>query len=95
MNLVTGWNTLWSSFTAGTGIGTVLAVAGALIIFIFVVKWLWDKRRGQGGAPFPTMAVILGLILAGPTVTIPAILTLFQAVMDIVINIIKWLGGVV
>lgn len=93
LNLVTAWNTLWKQLTSwAPGLGTVLAVLGLGIIAWFVVKWLWDKRRGGqgGGGGFPTMALILGLVLAGPTVTLPIVLSIAQVIFVIFANLINW-----
>lgn len=91
LNLVTAWNTLWKQLTAwAPGLGTILAVVGILVIAIFLGKWAWDKRRGNGGGGFPTMAVVFGLILAGPTIVIPAVLSIIQVLVAIVISMIGW-----
>lgn len=91
LNLVTAWNTLWTQLTSwAPGLGTFLAVAGLLVIVITVGKWLWDKRRGGGAGGFPTMALIFGLLLAGPTIVVPVVLSIFQVLFAIVVSIIGW-----
>lgn len=93
LNLVTAWNTLWAQLTSwAPGLGTFLAVVGMLVIAIFVGKWAWDKRRGGAGGAggFPVMAVIFGLLLAGPTVVIPVILSIVQVLFAIVVSAIGW-----
>ncbi|MBN9214135.1 MAG: hypothetical protein J0J04_04840 [Microbacterium sp.] len=92
LNLVTAWNTLWTQLTAwAPGLGTFLAVVGMLVIVIFVGKWGWDKRRNSGGAGgFPVMAVIFGLLLAGPTIVIPVVLSILQVLFAIVVSAIGW-----
>lgn len=90
LNLVTSWNTLWAQLTQwAPGLGTFLSVVGLAIVLISIGKWLWDKRRGGGGT-FPTMAVVLGLVLAGPTVVIPVLLSIVQVLFGVVVNIINW-----
>ena len=91
LNLVTAWNTLWAQLTSwAPGLGTILAVVGMIIIAVSVGKWFWDKRRGSGGGGFPTMAVILGLLLAGPTVVIPVVLAIVQVLFSVVVSMIAW-----
>lgn len=90
MKLVDSWNRLWGQID--NGVGTVIAIAGVLIIAIFVLKWFWDRRKGQGKG-FPFMAVILGLALAGPNLVIPVLLGLFEAILNFIIGVVKWITG--
>lgn len=91
LNLVQAWNTLWNQVTAwAPGLGTFLAVLGLGIVVWFLAKWVWDKRRGGGIAGFPIMTTIIGLILAGPAVVIPVILSIIQVLFTITVNLINW-----
>jgi len=93
MNFVSGWNQLIGKIPGG--VLTVLTIIGVALIVIFVAKWIWGRRRGGGGgmSGFPWLAIIFGAILAGPTVTVPAILTILQALVNVVINLATWVGG--
>ena len=89
LNLVNAWNTLWSQLTSwAPGLGTFLAVIGLLVVVAAVGKWLWDKRRGNGSGGFPTMALIFGLLLAGPTIVVPVVLSILQVLFAIVVSMI-------
>jgi hypothetical protein len=91
LNLVTAWNTLWQQLTSwAPGLGSFLAVVGLGIVVVFLFKWAWSKRRGGGAGGFPWMAVIIGLVLAGPTVVVPLVLAVIQVIFAIAVNIIKW-----
>ena len=92
LDLKSGWDKLWTTLTGGTQIGTLLAAVGIAIVVGFLIKWFWDKRRGSGGK-FPTMAVILGAVLAGPTLLVPVIITVVEAVINLGINIITAIVG--
>lgn len=95
MNLTTGWNDFWNTLTGGNGLGTVLAIVGVAIIVFFIAMYAWQKRRsgGGGGGGFPVMAVVLGLLLAGPALVMPVILSLLEALFQIVVNIIAVFAG--
>jgi len=87
LNLLNAWNTLWAQITSwAPGLGLILAVVGLLIIVFFVGKWGWDKRRGNGGGGFPTMALVFGLLLAGPTVVVPVILSILQVLFVVIVS---------
>lgn len=92
LNLVTAWNTLWTQLTSwAPGIGTFLAVLGILIVVAFLIKWGWSKRRGGGAGGFPTMAVVIGLILAGPTIVVPVVLSIVQVLFAIAVSMLGWI----
>lgn len=94
MNLVDGWNKLVSVIPGG--LLAAMTVVGVAIIVIFVLKWVWDGRRGGGGTSmktFPWMAVIFGAILAGPQLVVPALLSLLQALLIVGVTLFKWFAG--
>ena len=98
LNLQGAWSNLWGQITSwAPGLGTVLAVLGVLVITVSVIMWAWKKRRGGGGGAsgFPVMAVIVGLVLTGPSVLIPIILTILQVLIAIVVNGVDWLVGII
>lgn len=93
MNLVSSWTTLWARLTAwAPNLGTILAIIGMIIIIVALIAWGWQKRRGQGRG-FPWWATAVGLILAGPTLVLPAILGVLQAFVAIAIDIFKWIAA--
>lgn len=96
LGLSAAWTNLWGRLTAwAPGLGTVMAVIGMAIIAFAVGKYFWDKRRGQGGQGFPWMLTILGLLLCGPTIVIPVVLTIVQTLFTIIVNAINWFMGAI
>lgn len=97
MDLVGGWNQLWSAITGGGNIGVVLAIIGVAMIVVSIVMWIIKKRGGGSGGGamggFPWLPVVGGAILAGPTLTIPLILSIVQAIMQIVIALFTMIVG--
>lgn len=92
LNLVAAWNTLWAQLTSwAPGLGTFLAVVGLLVLLLAVGKWVWAKRRGNGGGSFPTMAIVFGLLLCGPTIVVPIVLSILQMLFAIVASAIAWI----
>ena len=97
MDLVGGWNQLWGAITGGGNIGVVMAIIGVAIIVVSIVMWI-IKKRGGGGAGgamggFPWWPVIGGAVLAGPTLMIPLILNIVQAVIKIAIALFTMIVG--
>jgi len=96
LNLVAAWNSLWARLTAwAPGLGTVLAVIGMAIIAFAVAKYFWDKRRGGGAGGFPWMLTLFGMLLAGPTIIIPVVLSIVQALFVVVVNMVSWITGAI
>lgn len=92
--LVNGWNALWEALPNSGAIGTILAVIGVLIIVLALLKWAWERRRGSVNAQgFPWMALVFAAILAGPNITLPIILGIGDALINLVGNVIKWVTG--
>ncbi|MAL06910.1 MAG: hypothetical protein CMH36_08805 [Microbacterium sp.] len=96
MNFVDGFNKLVSNLPAG--LLTVLSIIGIILILCSIGQWIWSKRRSQGGiSGFPWWMLILGALLCGPTITGPAILTVLQALVSIILRLFSWfaqlLGG--
>lgn len=95
MDLVAGWNNLWGAVSGGGKLGVILAAVGVAIIVFAVLSWLWKKRNGGGGgmSGFPWMMILLGAILAGPSVVIPLILMIAQVIINIVIGLMTWVAA--
>lgn len=85
-NLSGGWNTVWSSLTGGwPGLVTAMTVIGVILVLAAVISWLWSKKRGGSGNASQAVIwmLVIGGLLAAPTVLIPLILKL----CDFLINI--------
>lgn len=90
LNLVKAWNTLWSQLTSwAPGLGVILAVIGIAVVAVALSVWLYQKRKG-GGKPFPIAAIVVGLVLAGPSVVIPIFLSIIQVLFVVLANAIGW-----
>lgn len=89
IDLHDSWGKLWSAVTTGfpqlTGI---LTVVGVILLVAAVIKYLWDRRRGQGGNHHPVIgAMLIGAVLAAPAFLLPVALTLLDGVMNIIANL--------
>lgn len=97
INLSGSWNTLWSSVEGAIGskLTTLMAVIGTLIVVLALVKWAWDRRRGQGGGQGSGAiwgALLVGAILSAPGVIIPVGLTIVDALANAVYSVWKNAG---
>lgn len=94
MDLNSGWQSLIGF--APAGFWNILAAIGVGIMVIALAGWLWKRRKGGagggGGGGFPWIAFILGAVLAGPKIMIPAVLLLAQGAIALVIKVIEWVG---
>lgn len=74
-----GWNQLWGKISAASGdLFNYLAMFGMALVVGAFGKWLWDRRRGNGGAGGGTgllITIVIGALLASPTTIIPGLLT--------------------
>ncbi len=88
INLESSWNTLWGNIQQSVGsLLTILGYVGMLLVVGSVLKWLWDRRRGQGGQGFQAHShvvytLVLGAVLAAPDVMIPWMLGALDAVAN-------------
>ena len=97
--MVEGWNQFWGAIDSRGGIGLTLAIIGGVIAVIAIIAWLFKGRRGGGisMSNFPWMLVMIAAICAAPKVVIPALLTILQAIVNIIVYLFQqfghWLGG--
>jgi len=89
INFASSWTTFWSSISGSLGkLPTLLGIIGMLLVVAAILTYLWERRRGgdggKGGHSKILWAIIVGAILAAPSVVIPAILT----IVDFVANVI-------
>jgi len=89
LNWVAGWNRLISVVPGN--VLTFMTVLGVAILFISVVAWLWQRRKGGGAGMqgFPWIAVVLAGALAGPQLVIPAIIGVLQFIVGFFITIVN------
>jgi hypothetical protein len=92
VHLKDGWDSFWSAVTTGGGPGLTvgLSVAGVIIVLGAAFKYLWDRRRGNGGMNLPLIiALIIGGACAGPGVILPLLLGILDLILNIIINIVN------
>lgn len=89
VSLKSGWGTFWSSVSgAWAGLAATLTVIGVILVLVAVFTWIWQKRRGGGGASQGVLwTLVLGAIFAAPAVVIPFILTIVDFVINTIINL--------
>lgn len=86
INLKGSWTTFWNAISNAAGMGGLLrlaAVIGVALVVFAVVKWAWDRRRGEKGS-FGAIwgALVIGLILSAPNVAMPIAFTLLDAIAN-------------
>lgn len=79
----------WNKFIAMIpgNVLTILAVVGIVILIVGIGMWIWKARRG-GDKKAGIILVILGTLLAGPKIIIPAILSFLQVIVDFFVTLI-------
>jgi uncharacterized membrane-anchored protein len=88
INLVNGWNTVWTSISSALGpLSTLLTAIGAGLVAVSIVGYIWERRRGTGNHSKLLWTLLIGAILAGPTFLIP----MFLHIADFVANAIAHL----
>lgn len=95
ISLKGGWEKLWSAVSgaAGTGLTTALTVIGVALVLIAVIGYIWQRRRGGGGQSSGLIwTLIIGAILAGPTIVMPLLLTLIDWILNMFVNLGKNVG---
>jgi hypothetical protein len=98
VNLVTGWNTVWSAVQSALGpLATLLTAVGSVMVVGGVLKWIWDRRRGGGGGGQGHAAllwtILFGAILASPGLLIPFFLTVADFVINAIVNLTSKSSG--
>lgn len=91
INLASGWSQVWGAISPVLGSsGTSLMTGIGVIIAVFsVVAWLWERRKGGGGQGHHKLlwSLLIGALLAGPAIVIPAALVIADFVVNGIIAI--------
>lgn len=84
INLKSDWNTVWTAIGAGTGVSALMTAIGAFIVVASLVRWVWQRRSGQGGNGHRHVVIntLIGLVLMAPAALIPIALTVVDAVLN-------------
>jgi hypothetical protein len=96
IDLVGAWSTFWSTVSGAISgpVKTTLVVVGIGLILFTVVKFLWDKRRGNGGRHGPIWwTLIFGAVLISPDVLLPLILGILQWVINLALKVVTPIWG--
>lgn len=94
INLSGSWTTFWAKVSGATGMSDVLMYLGwigMLVVVGGIFTYLWKKRRSQGqgvsGMGQIGWAMLVGAILAAPSVLIPVLLWFVDLVANLAIGI--------
>jgi hypothetical protein len=97
--LASDWTSFWSLISSASGMGGViklLAIVGVILAVGSLLTWLWEIRK-SGGFKGDSVTkshhkllfgFILGMILAGPNILIPVLLSFIGQIITGVISII-------
>lgn len=89
VDLVQSWGKLWSSASASSGFSQlrwVLTVAGTVIVLSALLRYIWKSRHGQGQRQHVIWSLVVGSLLVLPGVLVPVLLTLADAVVNLIIG---------
>ncbi|AYG03422.1 hypothetical protein [Gryllotalpicola protaetiae] len=94
IDLVTPWNTLWSSVqdTVGPQILNLMTIVGVILVVFAIGKWIFDKRRGGGahkGLDTLLWAFLAGCVLAAPGLLIPAVVNFLDYGANAILHLIS------
>ena len=78
MDLTAAWDELWGSHPLLRPLGFVMAGLGVLVIIVTTFTWLTDRSGYRRS--FPYWGIIGGLMLAGPALVIPVMLSIVGGV---------------
>lgn len=95
IDLVSGWNTLWTPFSSSNkALVTIITAVGVALIVFAILKFVWQRQKGQGvGWQTLGWPLAAGAILAGPNLLIPLLLKIAQAVIDFVVKLLQLVTG--
>ena len=91
VNFAGQWNTLWKAVESviGSQGTTLMAVIGLAMVVAAVAKWVWDRRKGGGGGGNAGLiwVIVVGGLLAAPTVIFPLLLTIVDWLINAGISV--------
>lgn len=77
------------------GVLITAGVIGIVIIIVTIGVWLWKGRQGANlnGKTFPLWPVIIGGILALPTILVPIVLLIVNVILQLFVLLIEFIAG--
>jgi hypothetical protein len=84
VNLAGDWKTVWGAIGVGTGLSALMMAIGACLIAINLVRWVWQRRSGQGGNGHRHLVIntLIGMALIAPAALIPIVLTVVDGILN-------------
>lgn len=86
------WSKFWTAISGSLGgLTTILSIVGMLLVVGGILGYIWERRKGGGGGGHSKLGwtILVGAILAGPNVVIPALLTLFDFAANVIVSALK------
>jgi len=97
VNFVSDWSGTMGALQSAPGVTQILLIltyVGVIIVVLALLRWLWDIRkagsfRGTGTHHKLFLSMMVGALLAAPTLVIPAFLTLLDLFTNAIIGIVQ------
>ena len=96
IDLVGPWEKFWDVVSGALpdAVNTTIVLIGIGLILFTVIKYLWDKRRGQGGKASPVWwTLAFGAVLLAPDVLLPLVLSIFEIVINLFLRLVQPIWG--
>lgn len=85
IDLSGSWDKVWSAVSGDSTITTLAAIVGVILVLAAIGGFIWRKARGKGSEGAGRgliLTLLIGAILAAPSVVLPLLLGL----ADLLIN---------
>lgn len=100
LNLRGNWDTIWSAISGDSDVTKLLGIFGTIIVIAAIVGFIWAKRRGDGGGggggnqhqgrtKFLIGALVVGTLMAAPSVILPLALGIADLVGNVGIRLFE------
>lgn len=87
LNFQKQWDSTWASISGALGgVATLAGVVGMLLVVGSILSYFWQKRKGGGDTNKVLYTLIIGALLAAPTL-ISLVLLLVDAIGNVVISV--------
>ncbi len=87
------WAVFWGAVSGSMGnLPVLLGVIGMLMVVGAIFGWIFQRRKGGGGTGKFILTLVIGAIIAGPQVIIPAILKVIDLASAALVSLINLAG---